>query len=57
MKNINTIEELTLYIQEFCASLSISNDSPSEETVKEWFKKYDEIRNNKIDNLIKNITE
>lgn len=43
MKNINTIEELVLYIQEFCASLSISNDYLTEDTISEWFKKYDEI--------------
>lgn len=43
MKKINTIEELTLHIQEFCANLSISNDYLTEDTISEWFKKYDEI--------------
>lgn len=56
MENINTIEELTFYIQDICGSLSISHDYPNEENILGWFKKYDEIRNKKIDDFIKNIT-
>lgn len=47
------MEELINEFEEMCGSLSISHDSPSEETIKEYFEKYYELKQLKL-NVVSN---